>query len=83
MNYVCFMKHDVRHLYFFDWFYNTITYPTVVAIRKRYNKFYDTKGDEVTQRKHHNDKCILWGDSDIPYLQHKTNPARVGDSMDT
>ena len=41
VGYVCFMKKDVKQLHFFDWFYNNVTYPTVVAIRKRYNAFYD------------------------------------------
>ena len=33
VGYVCFMKWDVKQLYFFDWFYNNVTYPTIVAIR--------------------------------------------------
>ena len=60
VGYICFMKHDVKQLHFFDWFYNTITYPTIVAIRKRYNKFYEDDTDEVQQQHdHHHDKCIL------------------------
>ena len=35
VGYVCFMKHDVKQLHFFDWFFNNVTYPTVVAIRKK------------------------------------------------
>ena len=80
IGYVCFMKHDVKQLHFFDWFYQTITYPTIVAIRKRYNQFYED-GDSDEQHDHHNDKCILWGDSDIPYLQQMTSPERIADSM--
>ena len=80
IGYVCFMKHDVKQLHFFDWFYQKITYPTIVAIRKRYNQFYED-GDSDEQHDHHNDKCILWGDSDIPYLQQMTSPERIADSM--
>lgn len=30
--YVCFMKHDVKQLHFFDYFSNNVNYPIVVAI---------------------------------------------------
>lgn len=54
----------------------------MVAIRKRYNKFYDDDdGHDTPQHHHHIDKCILWGDSDIAYLQQMTNPDRIEDSM--
>ena len=83
VGYVCFMKKDVKQLHFFDWFYNNVTYPTVVAIRKRYNSFYNNpeQHQDQIQHSHENDKFVLWGDSDIPYLQQMTNPVRIEDSM--
>ena len=83
VGYLCFVKKNFKQLYCFDWFYNNVTYPNVVAIRKRYNAFYDDdtehNGEEPQQI--HQDKFVLWGDSDISYLQQMTNPARVEDSM--
>ena len=32
-------------------------------------------------REHHDDKFVLWGDSDIPYLQQMTDPERTEDKM--
>ena len=54
-----------------------------MAIRKRYNAFYDndTEHNKEEPQQIHQDKFVLWGDSDIPYLQQMTNPARVEDSM--
>ena len=78
------MKKNVKQLHFFDWCYNNVTYPTVMAIRKRYNAFYDDADQNEEQpqpHQLHQDKFVLWGDSDIPYLQQMTNPARVEDSM--
>lgn len=40
------MKHDVKQLHFFDWFYNTITYPTIIAICKIYTMFYEDDYNE-------------------------------------
>ena len=70
VGYICFMKYNLKQLHFFDWFFNKVTYPTVLAIRKKHNNFYD-ENDETNEERieHHDDKFILWGDSDIPYFQ--------------
>ena len=77
------MKKDVKQLHFFDWFYNNVTCPTVVTIIKRYNTFYSDpeQHQEQLQYSHQCDKFVLWGDSDIPYLQQMTNPVIIENSM--
>lgn len=75
------MKHGVKHLHFFNWFYNTITYAIIVAIYKMYNMFYEDDAHQGPQHDHHHDKCISWGDSNMYYLQQMANPTKIEDIM--
>ena len=60
LGYACFMKQNVKQIYFFDWFYRTITYPTVQAIRAQFDSF--TTNESLTTD-NTNKKCVLWGNS--------------------
>ena len=78
LGYICFMRENVKKNHFFDWFYNHITYPTILAIKiKHAPTFYTTFEDNHQSTI----KFVLWGDSDIPYLQQMTEPMEIQDSM--
>jgi len=53
-------------------------FPTVQAIRAQFDSF-TTNENLITDN--NNKKCVLWGDSEIPYLQQMTDPARVKESI--
>ena len=55
-----------------------ITYPAVQVVRVQFDSF-TTNENLITDNK--KKKCVLWGYSDIPYLQHMTDPTRVEESM--
>lgn len=51
VGYICFMKYNLKQLHFFDWFCKKFTYPTVIVIRKKYNKSYDDNNKMNEERK--------------------------------
>ena len=61
------MGANVQQKHFFDWFYNEVTLKTVKRIRELHFPMPTPLGEDeeipVEQR------FIMWGDSDIPYLQ--------------
>ena len=75
IGYLCLMGSNVPQKHFFDWFYKEVTCKTVLNIRKRYNPFSLPVGEDeevpIDQR------FVMWGDSDIPYLQKMTSPENI------
>ena len=75
IGYLCLMGRNVPQKRFFDWFYEEITVATSSSIRKKYS-YNPTANDEVIDIPI-DQRFILWGDSDIPYLQQMTSPERI------
>ena len=75
IGYLCLMRSNVSQQRFFDWFYKNITCETILAIRKRFNPMGTiVQGNEEIAM---DQRFVMWGDSDIPYLQQMTTPHRV------
>ena len=77
--YLCLMGSRVPHKHFFDWYNENITYPTTQSIRKQHNPGSIPLGEDedvpLDQR------FVMWGDSDIPYIQNMTSPSRIEKSI--
>lgn len=75
VGYLCIMINDVSQQRFFDWFYKNVKCDTLANVRKRFNpmrvEMLPNEEIPVGQR------FVMWGDSDIPYLQHMTTHQRV------
>ena len=63
----------------FEWFHETITYPTIKIIRKKINPLTTEKTQEGSIPSDQ-EACMLGG-SDIPYLQQMTSPELVKASV--
>ena len=72
VGYLCLVGCNVAQSYFFNWFYEEITCKTVKAIRSLHNPnttpLCDDEEIPVDQR------VVMWGDSDIPYLKQMMAP---------
>ena len=79
VGYLCLIGKDVPQKHFFDWFYEEITCKTVKVIRELHNPISTPTSvdDEIPA----GDRFTMWGDSDIPYLQTMTSPARIENSI--
>ena len=77
--YLCLMRSNVSQRRFFEWFYTNITCPMLKNIRRRYNPASTplNDGEEVPD----DQKFVMWGDSDIPYLQQMITPERIAAAM--
>ena len=75
LGYLCLMGANVPQKHFFDWFYKEITCKTVLNIRKRFNPFSLPVGED--EEVPTDQRFVLWGDSDIPYLQKMTSPENI------
>ena len=69
------MRTNVPQNRFFEWFYENVTLPTCDNIWMKYNKTPSTElnGVELDVDL----RFVLWGDSDIPYLQQMSAPERI------
>jgi len=68
--YVCFMRSGCKQIRFFDWYEKMITIPTIMATRVRYQGFGEQAACNVSPE----NNTVIWGDSDIPYLQQLSDP---------
>ena len=79
VGYLCLVGCNVAQSHFFNWFYEEITCKTVKAIRSLHNPnttpLCDDEEIPVDQR------VVMWGDSDIPYLQQMMSPIRIESSL--
>ena len=75
VGYLCLMGQNVPQKRFFDWFYETVTIPTCRNIRKKYN--YEPASATLSEEVPIDSRFVMWGDSDIPYLQQMTSPERI------
>ena len=75
VGYLCLLGGNVPQIHFFEWFYKNVTIPTVKNIRKKLNPLSTepSEAEEVPI----DQRCIMWGDSDIPYLKQMTTPQRI------
>ena len=65
--------------HFFEWFNETITYPTIKIIRKKINPL-TTEQTQEGSIPSDQEACML-GDSDILYLQQMTSPELIKASV--
>ena len=75
VGYLCLMGSNVPQKRFFEWFYEEITVKTCSNIRNKYN--FQPSATELPEDVPLDYRFILWGDSDIPYLQQMTSPERI------
>ena len=70
---------NVSQKLFFEWFYKNITCPTIKNIRQRYNPSTTplSEDDPIPA----DQKFVLWGDSDIPYLKEMMSPSRIAEAL--
>ena len=71
-------KHSIEKI--FEWFYQNITIPTCNKIRSTFGKTIPMQNPGVELPD--DSQFVLWGDSDIPYLQRMTSPERIQNSME-
>ena len=66
------MRSSTPQIRFFKWYYENVTLPTCDEIWRNYDKAIPSEnpGVDITE----NSKFVLWGDSDILYLQQMTSP---------
>ena len=72
VGYLCLMGHNVPQRRFFGWFYETVTISTCNNTRKKYN--CSPTSAELSEEVPLDRRFLMWGDSDIPYLQQITSP---------
>ena len=72
---MCLIRSNVPQKHFFQWYNDTITYPTIKCIRQKYNPM--AQGDAQEGQVPIDQEVCMWGDSDIPYLQQMTSPERI------
>ena len=65
---------------FLDWYYEEITCETVTIIRNLHNRMSTPLSEDDKMQA--NEIFTMWGDSDIPYLQTMTSPARIERSIE-
>ena len=73
--YLCLMRSNVSQRCFFEWFHERVTCPTVIRIRERLNPMCTVQPQEKEVPA--DERFVLWGDSDIPYLQEMMCPERI------
>ena len=79
IGYLCLMQANVSQRQFFEWFYKNITCPTILNIRQRYNPTSTPLSEEDPIPA--DQKFVLWGDSDIPYLKEMMSPGRIAEAL--
>ena len=77
LGYVCFMHINCAQLRFFECFYEKVTYPFIISIRKKINPNFVSENEIIPDGQ----AILLWGDSDIPYLKQLTRPELMEQSL--
>ena len=75
--YVCFMQSGCKKICFFNWYEKVISIPTINTTRLRFQGFGEEAACNVSTE--HN--TVIWGDSDIPYLQQLSDLIRKESSV--
>ena len=79
IGYTCLIGTNVPHSQLLHWYNENVTYPPVIYDRRKLNPLStsDTEEGQVPLEQ----QVIIWGDSNIPYLQQIPSPERIAESL--